>query len=102
MPSRSSSVAALSRAYLFSILLICCACFTLCGASVPAMAANYVVNSTFNATDGNCDVFNCTLRDAVGAANLNAGDDDITFEAGVFAAAQTINLSSTLTLTENV
>ena len=44
-----------------------------------AWAAGYVVNQTADPGDGVCDG-TCTLRDAVLAANANAGPDTITFD----------------------
>ena len=51
--------------------------------SFPKPAAqSYVVNSLADPGDGTCDVANCTLREAITAANTNAGiTDTITFSA---------------------
>ena len=61
--------------------------------SFPKPAAqNYVVNSLADPGDGTCDVANCTLREAITAANTNAGiTDTITF-----SVTGTINLSANL------
>ena len=44
-----------------------------------AQAATFTVNSTADPGDGVCDASECTLREAIGAANANAGTDTITF-----------------------
>ncbi len=46
----------------------------------PATAASFVVNSLAGTQDGACDVANCTIRDAVFAANANPGRDTIVFD----------------------
>ncbi len=57
----------------------------------PASAATYTVNSTDADSDGSCDVFvdgvsDCTLLEALIAANVNAGHDTVTFNIdGSFA-----------------
>jgi CSLREA domain-containing protein len=47
--------------------------------SGTAAGTTYVVNSTADTTDGNCNAANCTLREAVLAANTNPGVDTINF-----------------------
>ncbi|HZT06161.1 MAG TPA: CSLREA domain-containing protein [Chloroflexota bacterium] len=42
----------------------------------------YVVNSTADSDDGVCDLANCTLREAINAANASFGADTITFDLG--------------------
>jgi len=42
-------------------------------------AATQVVNSTADTDDGVCNATNCTLREAINAANANSGLDTITF-----------------------
>jgi CSLREA domain-containing protein len=63
------------------------------------------VNSTFDTDDGSCDPLgtgsgnqDCTLREAINAANADFGADTITFNSTVFAAPgpYTINLLSAL------
>jgi CSLREA domain-containing protein len=57
------------------------------GASVlfapGAQAATFEVNSTADPGDGTCDATECTLREAIGAANGAAGADTVTFAATV-------------------
>ena len=59
------------------------------GQQMPA--AGYVVNSLDDANDGICDLNHCSLREAITAANLNAGADTITF-----SVSGTITLTSSL------
>jgi CSLREA domain-containing protein len=47
-----------------------------------ASAATYTVNSTADTDDGVCNAANCTLREAIHAANANAGTDTIRFVIG--------------------
>ena len=49
------------------------------GASMPDGAAGLVVNTTGDTDDGACDATHCSLREAVNAANANAGPDTIAF-----------------------
>ncbi|GIW43121.1 MAG: hypothetical protein KatS3mg077_0403 [Candidatus Binatia bacterium] len=58
----------------------------------PALAANFVVNSTNDTDDGTCDATHCSLREAINAANATtSADDTITF-----SVSGTIVLGSTL------
>jgi CSLREA domain-containing protein len=45
-----------------------------------ARAASFVVNSSADPGDGVCDASNCTLREAIAAANANGESDTITFD----------------------
>jgi CSLREA domain-containing protein len=64
-----------------------------------ASAANFEVNLTVDGGDGTCDD-TCTLRDAIGEANANAGADLITFSGAV---TDTIVLGSALpTISEDL
>jgi uncharacterized repeat protein (TIGR01451 family)/CSLREA domain-containing protein len=58
---------------------------------VRAAATTYTVNSTADTTDGLCDATNCTLREALTAANANAGADTIDF-----SVTGTITLTSVM------
>jgi CSLREA domain-containing protein len=58
---------------------------------VAYAAENYVVTNTADADDGSCATGNCTLRDAIKAANTHAGADTITF-----SVSGIITLSATL------
>jgi CSLREA domain-containing protein len=48
-------------------------------ASAHAQAVTFTVNSTADTDDGTCDVAHCSLREAINAANANAGLDTIAF-----------------------
>ena len=62
----------------------------------PQSGANFVVNQTDDHDDGTCGTNDCTLREAIGAANRNgAGTDTISFSA-LFDTAQTITLKPAL------
>jgi len=57
------------------------------GESAPVVAAaasssTFVVNSTDDTDDGACSEENCTLREAIKAANANPGEDKIVFRLG--------------------
>lgn len=52
-----------------------------CTAVMPAMAATYTVTKTADTFDGSCDS-DCSLREAVAAANLRPGADTIVLSAG--------------------
>lgn len=66
-----------------------------------AFAATFTVTKIADTNDGVCDA-DCSLREAVGAANASAADDVIEFDAGVFGTAQTITLSGTeIVITNN-
>src|SRR5574341_322259 len=47
--------------------------------SPPVQAATLVVNTTSDADDGVCNAAHCSLREAINAANLAAGEDVIAF-----------------------
>jgi CSLREA domain-containing protein len=57
-----------------------------------AFATTFTVTKTADTNDGTCDS-DCSLREAVAAANAAAGDDVIEFDPSVFGSAQTIVLS---------
>lgn len=60
-----------------------------------AYAATFTVTTADDHNDGTCDVADCTLREAINAANAGAGSDLITFNISG-GGAQTINLTSGL------
>ncbi|NJN18596.1 MAG: CSLREA domain-containing protein [Oscillochloris sp.] len=72
MPLRSRH---LSLAVLFALLVAALP------VAQPVFAASFVVNSLADSDDGNCTTSTggCTLREAINAANANAGADTITF-----------------------
>ena len=69
-------------------------------ASFTAPAANFTVTKVADTNDGTCDA-DCSLREAIAAANAAAGDDTILFSS-LFSTAQTIVLSgSEMVVTAN-
>src|SRR5690606_20096731 len=61
--------------------------------SVAASAATYTVTKIADTNDGTCDA-DCSLREAVGAANASPDDDVIVFSS-LFDSKQTITLAGT-------
>lgn len=57
-------------------------------------AKTFTVNSSLDTDDGHCTAGKCTLRDAINAANANAGADTINFALG--AGTPSIALTSPL------
>src|ERR1700730_17003756 len=67
-----------------------------------AYAATFTVNTAADHDDGVCNVADCTLREAINAANVSAGTDTITFNISG-AAVHTITPTSPLpTITDPV
>jgi CSLREA domain-containing protein len=65
---------------------------------VPARATGFVVDSTSDSDDGNCGGSDCTLREAINAANANnnqPGFDTITFDFSG-TTLRTFNIASAL------
>ena len=54
----------------------------LVGFASAVRGATYTVNATADTDDGVCNAANCTLREAINAANANAGTDTIRFVIG--------------------
>ena len=74
--------------------------------TVPAVPMNFVVDTTVDDVALNaCTAAagDCSLRGAIANANANGGNDTITFDAGVFGSAQTINIGANgeLVITNN-
>ena len=66
-----------------------------------ASAATFTVNSSADTDDGVCNAANCTLREAINAANANPGPDTIHFAIG--SGTKTISVTSPLpTITDPV
>lgn len=61
------------------LLLVALAVLFPLGRSVAASATTFTVNSTADLGDGVCDATECTLREAITAANANPGTDTIAF-----------------------
>ncbi len=68
----------------------------------PQSGPNYVVKSAADTTGTSCGANDCTLRQAIGAANADGPDSTITFDPTVFASAQVITLlNGQLTVSAN-
>ena len=65
------------------------------GVARLASAGTFTVNSPVDPGDGVCTASECTLREAISAANTNPGPDVINFDPTVFSPA-TITLTSPL------
>ncbi len=63
------------------------------GVSSAAFGATYTVTKTADTADGTCDA-DCSLREAIAAANATGDNDTIVFSA-LFASNQTITLGGT-------
>ncbi|MCI0708542.1 MAG: CSLREA domain-containing protein [Chloroflexi bacterium] len=85
------------------IWIVVCLLLVLVSAPQPqqplpsAEAAIFTVNSLANADDGTCNVANCTLREAVAAANAAGGADVINF-----SVSGTITFNTPLIVTDNL
>lgn len=69
------------------------ALFVLC-LSQFSYSATYTVTKTADTNDGVCNA-DCSLREAVAAANATPDNDTIVFDASAFAGSQTITLAGT-------
>src|SRR5574341_2567351 len=67
----------------------------LLGRTVPGYGATYTVNTILDPGVAGCDAIECTLREAIAAANANAGADTIAFNIPG-SGTQTISLLSVL------
>jgi CSLREA domain-containing protein len=63
-------------------------------AATSVQAATFTVNKVADTNDGVCDA-DCSLREAVAAADASADNDTVVFDAAVFGTAQTITLAGT-------
>ncbi len=70
----------------------CCIALVLLLSAISTEAATFTVTKTGDSNDGTCDT-DCSLREAVAAANTAAGDDIIAFDSTVFGTAQTVNVT---------
>ncbi|HEX9959634.1 MAG TPA: choice-of-anchor Q domain-containing protein [Pyrinomonadaceae bacterium] len=69
-------------------------CFVLC-LSAAISAATYTVTKIADTNDGACDAADCSLREAIAAANATADNDTILFGSLFSFAPKTITLSGT-------
>src|SRR5688572_33190754 len=72
---------------IFSIFILTFCLSTVC------LAVPFTVTKIADTNDGVCDA-DCSLREAVAAANAASGDDSVVFDPTVFGAAQTITLTA--------
>ena len=56
-------------------------------------AAVYIVTKTADTNDGTCDAADCSLREAIVAANATIDNDIVVFALPLFSSPQTITLS---------
>jgi CSLREA domain-containing protein len=78
------------------MLLIPLALFT--AAPAPAYAASFTVTTTADTDDDVCNA-NCSLREAIAAANTRPGRDTVTISAGVYLLAlDQLSIDSDLTI----
>lgn len=77
----------MSKAAIFFACFLFVFCF-----SLTASATVYTVTKTADTSDGTCDA-DCSLREAVAAANATADNDSIEFSS-LFSSPQTITLTS--------
>ena len=61
-----------------------------------AQAATFTVTKIADTDDGVCDAADCSLHEAIGAANQSATNDVIEFAQPLFSSPQTITIPSTL------
>ena len=78
MSGHSSSTLRLSLAIVLALLVALAA-----GGGGPAQAADFTVTKTADTADGTCDA-DCSLREAIIAANALAGHDTITLPVGTY------------------
>jgi len=57
-----------------------------------ARAASFIVTKTIDTNDGACNA-DCSLREAIAAANAAVTDDEINFDAALFGSARIISLT---------
>ena len=77
MPRNTTSLVSVS------ITLLMAAIFALAIVGRPAEAATYTVTKVADTNDGTCDS-DCSLREAIGAANAAGGADSISLPAGTY------------------
>jgi len=85
-----------------TLICVALALATLTPATARAQMVTFTVNSTADTDDGTCNVTNCTLREAIAAANANAGLDSIAFAIPGPGGKQIAPLSALPALTDPV
>ena len=71
-----------SRLFAFLLLFLCATSAHAQTADTPQNGSTFVVNQTDDSDDGVCGTGDCTLREAINAANNAAGGDTILFASG--------------------
>ncbi|MBI2612881.1 CSLREA domain-containing protein [Candidatus Kaiserbacteria bacterium] len=74
--------------------------------ATPALAATFTVTKTADTNDGVCDA-DCSLREAIGAANALAGADVVTLPAGTYTLSivgtgEDLNATGDLDITDDL
>ena len=72
------------------------------GAVEMGFTPPFIVTTTADHDDGNCTVSDCTLREAIHAANVAGGEDTILFANGVTGVISLQLALGTLTVTDSV
>ena len=67
-----------------------------------APSSTFTVNSNLDTNDGTCDATNCTLREAINAANANADADTIEFNLGSGTPSIAVGATGLPTITQPV
>ncbi|MDH3303714.1 MAG: CSLREA domain-containing protein, partial [Gammaproteobacteria bacterium] len=91
------------------LMMIACAVLLVGLLPVQTQAATFTVTKTADTNDGTCDA-DCSLREAIVAANTSGGSDTVSVPAGTYnlsitgtgenaAATGDLDISDTLTLT---
>ncbi len=70
-----------------------CIAFVVLLSAYSVDAAVYIVTKTADTNDGVCDVADCSLREAIAAANATVDNDTIVFTLPLFSSPQSITLS---------
>lgn len=81
----------------FIFALVCASLLAGMVGVTPAHAATFTVSKTADTNDGTCNA-DCSLREAIAAANAAAGADTITLPAGTY----TLTLGSELLITSDI
>ena len=71
-----------NKRYLICLLVLFIAAFNLL--QTRADAATFTVTKTADTNDGSCDAADCSLREAIVAANTNADTDTVSLPAGTY------------------
>ena len=89
-------------ASLFALVMFWMQTDTVAASRALAPSATYTVNSTADTDDGTCDATNCTLREAINAANANSNADTIEFNIGSGTPTIAVGATGLPTITQPV